>query len=274
MAVFDFDAYTPAQIADKIEAVGVRKARLPLGGLLMLGIVAGADIGLGALYYTLVASDASLSFATARVLGGVVFSLGLILVVVAGAELFTGNNLLVMAWADGRITTAELARNWLVVYVANAIGAAGLAVLVYYANHGAMHSGAVAATYLSIAEAKTALPFLEALLKGVLCNLLVCLAVWLAAAGHSLTDKVLAIVFPISAFVAAGFEHSIANMYFLPLALLLAADTASSAAAPGSLSVASALQSLLAVTLGNILGGAGLVAAVYHVIYRRTLPRE
>lgn len=148
MAVFDFDAYSPAQIADKIEAIGVRKARLPLAGTVMLGFLAGAEIGLGALYYTLVVADPTLSLATARITGGVVFSLGLILVVVAGAELFTGNNLLAVAWADGKITSIELMRNWVVVYVANAIGAVGLALLVYLANHGAMNAGAVGKAYV------------------------------------------------------------------------------------------------------------------------------
>jgi formate/nitrite transporter len=267
MAVFDFDAYSPAQIADKIEAIGVRKARLPLAGSIMLGILAGADIGLGALYYTLVVADPTLSFAAARIAGGVVFSLGLILVVVAGAELFTGNNLLAMAWADGKITSAELLRNWLVVYIANAIGAVGLAVLVYLANHGATNGGAVGNAYVRIAEVKAAMPFSEAFFKGMLCNTLVCLAVWLAAAGRSVTDKILGIIFPISAFVAAGFEHSIANMYFLPLGMWL--DASGAAVTAGGIA-----HNLIAVTLGNILGGSVLVAAVYHVIYRRALPRE
>jgi len=267
MAVFDFDAYSPAQIADKIEAIGVRKARLPLAGTVMLGILAGAEIGLGALYYTLVIADPTLSFATARIAGGVVFSLGLILVVVAGAELFTGNNLLAMAWADGKITSIELMRNWVVVYVANAIGAVGLALLVYLANHGAMNAGAVGEAYVRIAEVKATLPFAEAFFKGVLCNVLVCLAVWLAAAGHSVTDKILGIIFPVSAFVAAGFEHSVANMYFLPLGMLLDPSN-------DLLSASAIAHNLIAVTLGNIVGGSVLVAAVYHVIYRKALPRE
>lgn len=273
MAVFDFDDYSPAHIAEKVEAIGVRKARLPLAGLALLGVLAGADIGLGALFYTLIAADPELTFAASRVLGGVAFSLGLILVVVAGAELFTGNNLLVMAWADGKVTSAELARNWCVVYVANAIGAVGLAALVYFANHGAMNSGAVAEAYVRIAADKAALPFGEAFFKGVLCNLLVCLAVWLAIAGHSVTDKILAIIFPISAFVAAGFEHSVANMYFLPLGVMLS-DAAGGSAMAHELTWSGIAHNLIAVTLGNVFGGAVLVAAVYHVIYRRSLPRE
>jgi formate transporter len=272
MAVFDIDAYSPAQIAAKVEAVGVVKARLPLPALALLGVVAGADIGLGGLFYTLIASDSDLSFAAARVLGGVAFALGLILVVVAGAELFTGNNLLVMAWADRKVTTIELMRNWGVAYVANAFGAMGLAVLVYLANHGAMNAGRVAETYVRIAAGKAALPFVEAFFKGALCNLLVCLAVWLAIAGSSVTDKILAIVFPISAFVAAGFEHSVANMYFLPLGMMYGHETTVGVALASRLTWTAVGHNLLAVTLGNVVGGGVLVAAVYHVIYRRHPP--
>jgi formate/nitrite transporter len=268
--LFGFDAYSPPEIADRVESVGVKKARLPVLALFLLGVAAGGFIALGALYSTIVTADAALPFAVARVLGGIAFSLGLVLVVVAGAELFTGNNLLVMAWASGRIGTGELLRSWLVAYVANFIGAAGLAVLVWLANHGALAEGAVGARYLSIAAAKCALPFSEAFFKGILCNLLVCLAIWVALAGRSVSDKILAVVFPISAFVAAGFEHSVANMYFLPLGILLEHGVgAASAPAVGDWIAAS--RNLLAVTLGNVGGGSVLVAAMYFLIYRRTL---
>ena len=209
--IFGFDAYSPKQIAERVESVGVVKARLPLLSMLMLGMLAGAFIGLGALYFVLITSDPSLGFAASRVLGGVAFSLGLILVIVAGAELFTGNNLLAMAWADKKITTYELLRNWTVVCLANFIGAAGLALLVFLSAHPDMNSGLIAAQYLKIANAKVAMPFWDAFFKGVLCNVLVCMAVWMALAGRSVIDKVVAIIFPISAFVAAGFEHSVAN---------------------------------------------------------------
>ncbi|MEW6690785.1 MAG: formate/nitrite transporter family protein [Pseudomonadota bacterium] len=252
------DAYSPREISEKIQSVGVTKARLTLLQTAMLGVLAGAFIGFGALYFTLVAADASLGFAATRLLGGLVFSLGLVLVVVGGAELFTGNNLMVMAWADGKITAAEVLRNWVVVYLANAVGAVGLALTVYLANHGAMNGGAVGAAYVKIAAAKTALPFAEAFFKGVLCNVLVCLAVWLAMAGHTVVDKIVAIVLPISAFVAAGFEHSVANMYFIPLGMLLA----------GEANWAGLAANLVPVTLGNILGGSVMVALVYYLIYR------
>ena len=197
-------------------AIGVTKARLPLLSTLMLAVLAGAFIGLGALNFMLVRSDPTLGFAARQLGGGVAFSLGLVLVVVAGAELFTGNNLLVMAWADRKITTAEVLRNWVLVCAGNFVGAAGLAVLVYLSGHTAMNNGLVAEQIVRIASAKCAMPLQEAFLKGVLCNLLVCMAVWMATAGRGVIDKVVAIVFPISAFVAAGFEHSIANFYLIP----------------------------------------------------------
>ncbi len=270
--ILGFDAFSPKQIAQKVEEVGVAKAHLPAVPTLMLGVLAGGFIGLGALYFTLVVSDPQLSFGVARVLGGVAFSLGLILVVVAGAELFTGNNLLVMAWADRRITTAEMLRNWVLVYASNAVGAIGLVVVVYLSHHADMNQGAVGQAYVKIAAAKTALPFWEAFFKGVLCNLLVCLAVWLALAGRSVTDRVLAIVFPISAFVAAGFEHCVANMYFISLGIFLKdgyAATANLDAA--SLNWSGFAGNLIPVTLGNIIGGSVMVALVYYTIYRRGL---
>ncbi|MCQ4145050.1 formate/nitrite transporter family protein [Vogesella sp. AC12] len=271
MALYGFDAFSPAQIAEKIEQVGVSKARLPLLQMVLLGMLAGAFISLGALYFVLVVSDDTLGFAASRVLGGVVFSLGLLLVVVAGAELFTGNNLLMMAWADGRISSYALLRNWLVVCTANFAGAAGMALLVWLSGHPAMNDGRVAVLVVTLAGAKCAAPLAVLFWKGVLCNILVCMAVWMAMAGRSVTDKFVAVVFPISAFVAAGFEHSIANMYLIPLAMLLQ-DSVPPALVSPALGVAGLLRNLAAVIAGNILGGSVLVALVYHLIYRRGLP--
>jgi formate/nitrite transporter len=214
--IFGSDAYSPEEIAKRVEMVGVVKARLPLLSMVMLGVLAGGFIGLGALFFVLIGSDAELGFAARQVLGGVAFSLGLILVVVAGAELFTGNNLLAMAWAARKISTAELFKNWVVVCAANFVGASGLALLVFYSAHPEMNDGAVADRYLEIAIAKCSMPFWTAFWRGVLCNILVCMAIWMALAGRSVFDKVAAIVFPISAFVAAGFEHSIAKYVFDP----------------------------------------------------------
>jgi len=266
--MFGSDAFSPTEIAAKVESIGVAKARLPLLPMLMLGILAGAFIGLGALYYVIVRSDPTLGFAARQVLGGVTFSLGLLLVVVAGAELFTGNNLLAMAWADGKISTREVLRNWAIVCCGNFIGAAGLAVLVYLSGHTAMNDGAVAAQYVAIASAKQAMPFWTAFFKGVLCNVLVCMAVWMVLAGRSVVDKAVAIVFPISAFVAAGFEHSIANMYFFPLAMLLQTFDNVGATSP-AVTWLGLISNLIPVILGNIIGGSVLVGLVYHVIYRR-----
>lgn len=268
--IFGFDCYSPKEIAERVENVGVTKADLPLISQVALGTLAGGFIGLGAMFFTLVVSDSSLSFALARVLGGVVFSLGLILVVVAGAELFTGNNLLVMATVAGRISVSKFARNLVVVYFANLIGAVGLAGLVALSEYWQMSDTAVGQTAVSLAAAKCAIPFGKAFFKGVLCNVLVCLAVWLAMAGRTVTDKVLAIVFPITAFVACGFEHSVANMYFIPLGLFLREHVVT-AGMPDleMLNWAGLARNLLPVTLGNLIGGAGMVGLVYGVIYRR-----
>lgn len=265
MAIYGFDAFAPAEIAARIESVGVVKARLPLLQMALLGVLAGAFIGLGALYFVLVLSDPSLGFAASRVLGGLVFSLGLLLVVVAGAELFTGNNLLAMAWADGKISSAELLRSWGVVCCANFVGALGLAVIVWLSDHPALNNGLVGATVLKLALAKCTAPAVSLFWKAVLCNMLVCLAVWMAMAGRSLVDKAVAIVFPISAFVAAGFEHSIANMYLIPLALLLKPEGAEFAA----INIANLVSNLSVVIAGNLVGGSLLVALVYYLIYRR-----
>ena len=204
--LFGFDAFSPKEIAERVETVGVTKARLPLLSMLILGILAGAFIGLGALYFVVVRSDASLGYALKQVLGGMAFALGLILVVVAGAELFTANNLLVMAWADRKISTFELLRSWAIVCVGNFLGALGLALLVLLSRHPAINNGAIGLEYIKVAQAKVAMPFWTAFFRGVLCNALVCLAVWMALTGRSVVDKVVAIVVPISAFVAAGFE--------------------------------------------------------------------
>lgn len=268
--IYGANCYSPKEIAEHVESVGVTKANLPVLSMVALGVLAGGFIGLGAMYFTLVVSDATLGFALSRVLGGVAFSLGLILVVVAGAELFTGNNLLVMAWVSRRISTAKLLQNLLVVFAANLLGAAGLAVLIAWSGHLQMSGGALGRMAVTIAAAKCDLPFAEAFFKAVLCNVLVCLAVWIAMAGRSVADKILAIVFPISAFVAAGFEHSVANMYFIPLGLLVR-DAAAFADVPhlAALTWSGFLRNLLPVTLGNLAGGAGMVGLVYWIIYRR-----
>lgn len=266
------DAYAPQAIADRVLNVGVSKARLGLMDSLALAVLAGAFIGLGAAFATMAMTETGLGLGPTRVLGGVAFSLGLILVVVAGAELFTGNNLVAMAWASGSVTSGQLARNWFVVYAGNFVGAAGTALLVFLSQTWSDIGGAVGLSAVGIAAAKTQLGFGEAFVRGVLCNALVCLAVWLCHSGRSTTDKILAIVWPIAAFVALGFEHSVANMYFIPLGMLLASDPALAAAAgmgAESITMSGLAWNLTPVTLGNIVGGTLLVAGVYWFVYLR-----
>lgn len=257
-----FDCFSPPEIAERVENVGVRKANLPVLSKIALGVLAGGFIGLGALFATVMLSDPTLGFAASRLLAGLTFSLGLILVVVAGAELFTGNNLLVMACVAGRITVRKFLANLGIIYVANFVGASGLAALVAYSGHANIANGAVGEAAIRIAMAKTDIAFGEAFLRGVLCNILVCLAVWIAMAGRTVADRILAIIFPISAFVAAGFEHCIANMYFIPLGMMLGAQ----------IGVWDLAANLIPVTLGNLVGGAGMVGVVYYAVYRRNPP--
>ena len=261
------NAYTPVEIARRVEAAGESKARMALLPLSMLSVLAGAFIGLGAMLSVMIRADASLGFASSVFLGGLVFSLGLLMVVVAGAELFTGNNLLVMAWADGRISTAQVLRNWAIVCLGNFVGAAGLAWLVFASGHLQLHAGGVGQKVVQIALAKQALPFWTAFARGVLCNILVCMAVWMAMGGRSVIDKAVAVMFPVMAFVAAGFEHSIANMYLMPQAMLL--QSAGVLADGPLVSWAGTLGNLVPVILGNLTGGAVLVGGVYWTVYLR-----
>ncbi len=260
------DAYAPAQIAMRVREVGVTKAAMPVLTMFALAVLAGAFIALGALFYTVTVTtgnEAAVPFGLLRLAGGVTFSLGLILVVVGGAELFTGNNLIAMAWASGRVTTQQIMRNWGWVYLGNLVGAVGTAALVWLAGIQSMGHGAVGETMVQIARSKIALDPVSAVARGILCNVLVCLAVWLCMGARSVTDKILAIVFPITAFIACGFEHSVANMYFLPVGIALAAG------GPAPLSILGALSNLALVTMGNVLGGTILVALVYWSVYLR-----
>jgi formate transporter len=262
------DAYAPAQIAIRVREVGVTKATMPVLTMFALATLAGAFVALGALFFTITMTTSTTgqppAFGLMRLAGGVTFSLGLILVVVGGAELFTGNNLIAMAWASGRVTTLQVMRNWGWVYLGNLVGAVGTAVLVWLAGVHTMSNGAVGETMVQIARGKIALDPVSAVARGILCNVLVCLAVWLCMGARSVTDKILATVFPITAFVACGFEHSVANMYFLPIGVALAGGTST------PLSVADAVSNLALVTLGNVLGGTILVALVYWSVYLRS----
>ena len=219
----DIDALLPPDIAKKAELVGAQKVRTDTLSLFVLGILAGAFIALGAMFATtvLAGSEGTIPFGVGRLLAGTVFCLGLILVVVGGAELFTGNTLIVMAWAGGEVRLHEMLRVWLIVYVGNLVGAIGTALLVFLSGQYLSGDGAVAMVALRLALDKATLPFDRAFFLGILCNVLVCLAVWLSIGARTTSDKVLATLFPVSAFVAAGFEHSVANMYLIPLGLFV-----------------------------------------------------
>ena len=275
---FNVDALVPKEMAHKAEATGVAKAGLGPLRMFALAVLAGAFIALGAIFATTVTTGSTLSFGLTKLLGGLVFCLGLILVVGAGAELFTGNNLIVMAWADGKVTTRQLLRNWVIVYLGNFAGSVGTAVIMLFSKQYTFANGALGQNALNIANGKVNLEFGQALVLGILCNALVCLAVWLCMGARSATDKILAIIFPITAFVAAGFEHSVANMYFIPMGLLIKAGApADFWAQIGSTAVSFEnltwgnffLRNLLPVTIGNIIGGALMVGLVYWFIYLR-----
>lgn len=255
-----YDAYSPEEIARRVRDVGVVKARRDAVGTGVLSVLAGAFIGLGALFSSVVISDSTLGFGPTRLLGGAAFSLGLILVVIAGAELFTGNNLIAMAWASGLVPFRAVLRNWAIVYAGNTVGALGTVALAYLGGVHALGQGAVGRALVAIGTHKAGLSPLAMFALAILCNGLVCLAVWLAMAGHSVVDKIVAIVFPVTAFVAMGFEHSIANLFFLPYAWLLD---------PARVEPAAIALNLVVVTAGNIVGGTLLVAAVYWLAYLR-----
>lgn len=274
-----FDAYSPKEMASRVEAIGVGKANLNFMAKFTLSVLAGVFIAFGAILFTLVVHDSGLSFGLTQALGGLSFCLGLILVVVAGAELFTGNNLLVMAYISKKITLRQILGNWVIVYTGNFAGAVSMALWIYLTRQWAMNNNLVGAKALLIANAKVGLPFLVAFSRGVLCNALVCLAVWLCMSGRSTTDKILSIIFPITAFVALGFEHSVANMYFIPMGLLLKNNpqvleaVVSMSGKAGDFSNLTMntflIKNLLPVTLGNIVGGGILVGLVYWFVYLR-----
>jgi len=272
---FSVDAYSPKEIAARIESVGVSKSSGEPLRVFALAILAGAFIAFGAVFYTIVTHDSTgVSAGLMRLIGGLSFCLGLILVVVAGAELFTGNNLIVMAYVDGKVSLNKLLANWTIVFVGNFIGALGILLLIYLSGHWQIGGGAVGAKVLAIANAKVHLTWMEAFTRGILCNILVCLAIWLCFAGRTVVDKVLAIIFPITAFVAMGFEHSVANMYFIS-AGLLAKQQAELVSLVGTMNLdglttsSFLLNNLLPVTLGNIIGGSVFVGLFYWFIYLR-----
>ncbi|NMB54660.1 MAG: formate transporter FocA [Leptolinea sp.] len=267
-------------MAEKAVLLGIKKSEASTGNLLLLGFLAGTYIAMGAIFATTATAgtSGSMPYGLVRLISGLTFCLGLILVVVGGAELFTGNMLISMAWADGKVSLQALLRNWLIVYLANFLGSIFMAALIFFSGQYAFGHGAIGLTILSTGEAKTELAFLPALYLGILCNMAVCLAVWLTYSGRSTTDKIMAILFPISMFVAAGFEHSVANMYFIPIALFVKFGGSptffesiqkSPADFPHLTWGNFLLGNLLPVTIGNIIGGALMVGLIYWFVYLR-----
>lgn len=251
------DALSPAQVANKALGIGTTKAKLSLSRMFCLAVLAGLYIALGAASMLIVKADSSFSFAVSQVLSGIVFSVGLFLVVNAGAELFTGNSLMVIAALERKITPAELIRAWLVVYLGNLVGSLLLAVLLDAAGFDAMGGRAVAEAAANIASSKAGLSPLMAFSRGIVCNILVCLAVWMSFAARSVIDKFAVCLLPVMTFVACGYEHSIANMFFLPFGIMCGAEVGA----------AQVLSNLCFVTLGNIVGGALFVGCSYWFIY-------
>jgi formate transporter len=275
-----FDELLPAEMASKAQDIGVKKANLDFLSTLALAILAGAFIALGCIFFTVsqTSGGATIPWGVSRVIGGLTFSLGLILVVVGGAELFTGNNLIVMAWASRRLSTWRLIRNWIIVYAGNMVGAMATALVVFWGQHYEMAKGTVGVTALNIGLGKVNLDFSQAIILGILCNALVCMAIWLTYSARTVFGRIAAIIFPISAFVAAGFEHCVANMYFIPYAILVktgAPDTFWQTAGASAVNFERLtwgrffLNNLLPVTIGNMIGGVFFVGLVYWVIYLR-----
>jgi formate/nitrite transporter len=273
------DSLLPTEMAQKAEDVGLNKANLDFWTLFALSVLAGAFIGLGAIFATTVSTGGGdLPYGVNRLLTGLTFCLGLILVIVGGAELFTGNTLIIMGFMSGKVPFIKLLRNWGIVYLGNLVGSILTALTMFLTKQFTFASGAIGLNVLNIAESKCKLGFVQAMMLGLICNALVCLAVWLTFSAGTTTDKILAIIFPISAFVAAGTEHSVANMYFIPIGLLVKnfggaaffENIGKTALDFPNLTLENFfLDNLLPVTIGNIFGGAVMVGLIYWFVYLR-----
>ena len=253
-------AMTPASMELKNERVAETKAKTDVVSALVLSVMAGAFISMGATFMLVVKSDAALPFAATQLLGGFAFTLGLFLILAAGAELFTGNCLMVMGPLAGRFSWKRLLASWALVLLGNL--AAGL---VLAAGVASANGGAVGGAAITVAEGKVALDWGVAFARAILCNMLVCLAVWVGHAATSVTDKFFSALLPVMAFMAAGFEHCVANMFFLPYALMLQATGTYA----GSVEIAGVVSNLTAATLGNLVGGVVLVGVSYWFVYGR-----
>lgn len=276
-----FDALLPKDMAIKAESIGIAKAGLGAYKMFALAILAGAFIAMGANYATTVwagLAGAGVPYGLQRLAGGLVFATGLIMVVIGGSELFTGNCLIPMAWANNKVTSGAMLRNWIIVYLGNFVGSILTAYMVFLGGQHKFGGGAVGLSALGIGVAKTSLDFIPCIALAIFCNALVCMAVWMCFGARSNTDKVLVILPPISAFVACGFEHCVANMYFIPSALFIKdLDPVYFASVAEKLKDGGAIltwgnfffRNLLPATIGNIIGGALMVGLMYWFIFLR-----
>lgn len=255
---------TPAEIEVAAEKAGQSKASLKPAKAFVLACLAGIYIGLGATFMLVVKSDANLGFGLSSLLGGISFALGLFLVLVAGAELFTGNSLMVMGMLSKKYTLKNLLSRWAIVYVGNLVGSLLLALLLHLAAFRTLGGGAVGETIVSVATAKAGLAPNVVFFRGILCNVLVCLAVWMGFAATSVTDKFMSAVVPVAGFVACGYEHCVANMFFIPLGLLT-----QTAIGLDSVTVAGMVTNIVFATLGNLVGGVLIIAVSYWYVYRK-----
>jgi formate/nitrite transporter len=268
--LYTSDAYSPSEIARRVERVGTLKAKARVLKTTMLGILAGGFIGLGALFYTFIAADSSLSPAIAAIVGGIFFGSGYIIAILAGAEVFTSNNLLAMALAARRITFAQLLRNWGIVLIANFMGAMGLIILFLLSGLMQTMEGAVGEAAYRMGAAKAEITFIETFARAILGNQFVCIAVWISLGGRSVTDKVVGMLFPLTALGALSLEHVVASLYYLPRSLLIGWLYPEYVCSDlPILSISGVSIHLVAVVLGNVIGGSLMVAAFYHIIYRR-----
>jgi formate transporter len=276
--VVSIETIMPSEMAVRAEQGGVRRVSTDLATVLVLSIIGGAFISFGAIFATTVSAGTGvLPYGVAKLLTGIAFTVGFVTVIVAGAELFTGNNLIVMAWASGKVKTRGLLLNWLVTFAGNCAGALATAGLMFYTTQYTFGGGAVGLAALTTANSKAALGFVPALTLGIMCNALVCLASWMCYSARTTVDRVVIIIPPIAAFVAAGFEHSIANVFFIPMGLFIKAGAGDAfwtsigmtAADFPALTWSNFLGNLIPVTAGNIIGGSMLVGAVYWFVYLR-----
>ncbi|WP_172136237.1 formate/nitrite transporter family protein [Adlercreutzia sp. ZJ473] len=260
------DALAPAAVEAKAEALAVGKANMAPAKCFVLAMFAGAFIGFGAMFFCTFLGDTTMPFGVQRLVGGLCFCLGLVLVLCCGAELFTGNSLMVCGLASKKITWGGMLKNWAIVWLGNLAGALLAVFLVFMAAVPDMNGGNVGATFVSVALGKVTPEWMTLFFKGVMCNILVCLAVWIGFSARSVVDKVVGILLPISAFVACGFEHCVANMFFLPMGLVCKM-TGYAAAGAEALDVAGILCNLSAATLGNVVGGFVFVGLAYWFVY-------